>query len=148
MDAHSVKLVQESFEDVAKLGDTAITLFYDELFAIDPSLRKMFKSDMTEQRGKLNAALALVIRSLHAPEKILTPVKALAVKHVSYGVEPGHYTLVGNALLRTLAKGLGDKFTPELRQAWVEAFGTLANIMKEAAYGGVASGQGGIRKAG
>ena len=121
---------------------------YDELFAIDPSLRKMFKSDMSEQRGKLNAALALVIRSLHAPEKILAPVKSLAVKHVGYGVEPVHYTYVGNALLRTLAKGLGDKFTPELRQAWVEAFGTLANIMKEAAYGGAAWDAANMRKAG
>src|SRR5262245_62462516 len=84
---------------------------------------------------KLLAALALVVRSLHTPEKILGPVKKLAVKHVDYGVRPEHYTYVGNALLRTLKKGFGREFTPELSDAWVEAFRMLAKVMKEAAYG-------------
>ena len=148
MDAHSVKLVQDSFEKVAALGDKAVELFYNELFEIDPSLRKMFKEDMTEQRSKLNAALGLVIRSLHAPDKILQPVKTLALKHVDYGVKPVHYTYVGNALLRTLKKGLGDAFTPELRTAWIEAFSMLADIMKEAAYGSAPEGTETLRKAG
>ena len=135
MNAHQVSLVQQSFEKVAGLGEKVAELFYAELFAIDPSLRPMFKGDMKEQHAKLLSALALVIRSLHAPEKIVGPVQRLAVKHLDYGVEPVHYTYVGNALLRTLKKGLGPDFTPELRDAWVEAFGTLAKIMKQAAYG-------------
>ena len=90
---------------------------------------------MREQHKKLLTTLALVVRSLHAPEKILPAVKSLAVKHVGYGVLPEHYTLVGNALLRTLKKGLGPAYTPEVRDAWVEAFRMLAGIMKEAAYG-------------
>ena len=68
---------------------------------------------------------------------ILDPLKALAVRHVGYGVRPEHYTYMGNALLRTLDKGLGEEFTPELRGAWMAAFRTLASIMKEAAYGTV-----------
>ena len=135
MDAHQVKLVQQSFEKVAALGLPAAELFYSELFSIDPSLRAMFKGDLRDQHKKLLAALSLVVRSLHAPEKILEPVQKLAVKHVDYGVTPEHYTFVGNALLRTLTKGLGSDFTPELRTAWVEAFRTLAGIMKSAAYG-------------
>jgi hemoglobin-like flavoprotein len=135
VNAHQVALVQKSFEKVATLGDKAAELFYEELFAIDPSLRRMFKGDMAAQRQKLLAALALVVRSLHSPEKILNPVKQLAVKHVEYGVLPMHYTFVGNALLRTLKKGLGADFTPELCDAWVEAFRMLAKIMKDAAYG-------------
>jgi nitric oxide dioxygenase len=77
-----------------------------------------------------------VVRSLHTPEKIVGAVQQLAVKHLDYGVKPEHYTFVGNALLRTLKKGLSTDFTPELREAWVEAFRMLANIMKQAAYGG------------
>jgi hemoglobin-like flavoprotein len=135
MNPHQVALVQNSFEKAATLGDKVAELFYAELFAIDPALRSMFKGDLSEQRKKLLSALALVVRSLHAPEKILEPVKKLAIKHLDYGVVPEHYTLVGNALLRTLKKGLGADYTPEVRDAWVEAFRALANIMKEAAYG-------------
>ncbi len=135
MDAHQIALVQQSFEKAAALGDKVAEIYYAELFAIDPSLRKMFKGDMREQRQKLLSALALVVRSLHSPEKILNPVKKLAIKHLDYGVQPEHYTYVGNALLRTLKKGLGPEFTPELRNAWVEAFRMLAKVMKQAAYG-------------
>lgn len=135
MDARHITLVQQSFEEVAGLGVKAAELFYAELFAIDPSLRAMFSGDMREQHAKLLAALAFVVRSLHTPDKIMNTVEKLAVAHLDYGVKPEHYTYVGNALLRTLKKGLGAKFTPELCDAWSEAFRTLARIMKEAAYG-------------
>lgn len=135
MDARQIALVQASFEKVATLGVKAAELFYAELFAIDPSLQSMFSGDMKEQHKKLLSALALVVRALHTPEKILHAVEKLAVKHLDYGVEPVHYTYVGNALLRTLKKGLGAEYTPELSDAWTEAFRMLARIMKEAAYG-------------
>lgn len=135
MDARQVALVQQTFEKAAALGEQVADIFYDELFAIDPSLRTMFPGDMKEQKKKLLATLALVIRSLHAPENILKPAQNLAIKHLDYGVRPEHYTFVGNALLRTLKKGLGEAYTAEVRDAWVEAFRTLANIMKDAAYG-------------
>jgi len=136
MDANQVALVQDSFEKAAALGDQVADLFYDELFAIDPTLRAMFKGNMREQKKKLLTTLAFVVRSLHVPEKIMKPAQNLAVKHLDYGVKPEHYTLVGNALLRTLKKGLGAQYTPDVRDAWVEAFRTLAHIMKDAAYGG------------
>ncbi|HML07453.1 MAG TPA: globin family protein [Xanthobacteraceae bacterium] len=135
MNARQTALVQQSFEKVAALGLPAIELFYSELFAIDPSLRSMFKGDMKEQQKKLLSALTLVVRSLHTPEKIIPAVQKLAVKHLDYGVKPEHYTYVGNALLRTLKKGLGAGYTPELSDAWTEAFRLLARVMKEAAYG-------------
>ena len=92
MDSRQVALVQQSFETAAGLREKVAELFYAELFAIDPSLRAMFKGNMREQHKKLLATLALVVRSLHAPEKILPAVKNLAIKHVDYGVEPEHYT--------------------------------------------------------
>ena len=135
MDAHQVSLVQKSFEKAATLGEKVAEIFYAELFAIDPALRSMFKGDMKEQGKKLLTTLAFVVRSLHTPEKIIKAAQQLAVKHIDYGVTAEHYTLVGNALLRTLKKGLGEAYTPELHEAWVAAYKTLSGVMKEAAYG-------------
>ena len=140
MTPQQVLLVQQSFEKLAAMGAPAWERFYSELFMIEPSLKRMFKGDMHEQRKKLLAALALAIRALNAPAKSLDPLKALAVKHVGYGVKAHHYTYMGNALLRTIERGLGKDFTPELRNAWVAAFQTLATIMMEAAYGQNPSG--------
>lgn len=135
MDARKIALVQDSFDKVFALGPQATELFYVELFAIDPSLRAMFPDDLKDQQRKLLSALALVVRSLHTPIKTTDTVEKLAVKHLDYGVEPVHYTYMGNALLRTLKKSLGADFTPELCDAWSDAFRMLARVMKEAAYG-------------
>jgi hemoglobin-like flavoprotein len=94
MDARKISLVQASFEQVATLGVKAAEIFYAELFAIDPSLRAMFKCDMHEQQKKLLNALSLVVRALHTPEKIIGPVEKLAIKHLDCGVQPEHYTYV------------------------------------------------------
>lgn len=139
MDTRKISLVQDSFKKVAAMGTTPAEIFYSELFSIDPSLRMMFKDDIREQQKKLLSALALVVRSLNTPESILGTVETLAVRHVNYGVKPEHYTYVGNALLRTLKKGLGSEFTPEVSDAWVDAFRMLALIMKKAAYGSLHS---------
>jgi hemoglobin-like flavoprotein len=134
MDARKIALVQESFEKLASLGNETAEVFYNELFAIDASLRPMFMGDMRDQNAKLFAALDFIVGSLHAPYQFLDSVESLARKHVTYGVRPEHYTYVGNALLRTLKKQLGPQFTAELCDAWAEAFKTIAKIMKDAAY--------------
>jgi hemoglobin-like flavoprotein len=58
----------------------------------------------------------------------------LARRHVDYGVQPGHYDSVGAALLWTMEQGLGSKFSDEVKAAWASAYGTLSQVMKDAAY--------------
>lgn len=135
MDNRTVALVQQSFEKVAALGLKTSQMFYAELFAIDPSSRSMLSGDMKEQHKKLLPALAYVVRSLHAPEKVLNSVERLARMHVDCGVRLEHYTYVVNALLRTLKKGLSGEFTPEVCDAWTAVFRAVALLMNEATYG-------------
>jgi nitric oxide dioxygenase len=47
-------------------------------------------------------------------------------------VTPEHYDYVGEALLFTLGKGLGDDFTPETKDAWTETYGILSSVMIDA----------------
>ncbi|TIS32963.1 globin domain-containing protein, partial [Mesorhizobium sp.] len=51
----------------------------------------------------------------------------------TYGVEERHYPIVGQALIETLAAGLGTAFTPAVREAWEAAYGLLASVMIAAA---------------
>jgi len=135
MDARKIALVQGSFEKVAAMGVHAAEIFYEELFALDPSLRSMFNGNMRDQHRKLLAVLSIIARSLHAPENFLIDVEKLAVKHLDYGVRLEQYTYFGNALLRTLKSALGPEFTPELCDAWRDAFRMITRVMKDAAYG-------------
>jgi len=135
MNPSQVKLVQESFAKVAPISEQAAVIFYDRLFEVAPAVKAMFPADMTEQRKKLMATLAVVVNGLSSLESILPAASALAVRHVNYVARPEHYPVVGGALLWTLEKGLGEAWTPEVASAWAAAYGTLSNFMIAEAYG-------------
>ena len=133
MTPDQIHLVQKSFAMVAPIADQAAALFYDRLFTLDPALRPMFRGDISEQGKKLMATLAVAVNGLKRPEKIIPTVQHLGRKHAGYGVRPEHYAVVGEALLWTLDKGLGDAFTLETEEAWTAAYTLLATVMQEAA---------------
>ena len=135
MNAAQIKLVQDSFAKVAPISAQAAMLFYDRLFEVAPGVKAMFPADMTEQRKKLMATLAVVVGGLSNLEAVLPAASALAKRHVSYGAKPEHYPVVGGALLWTLEKGLGDAWTPETAAAWTAAYTTLSGYMISEAYG-------------
>jgi|SRR6266478_2863858 len=135
MTPDQVKLVQQSFAKVAPIADQAAVIFYDRLFEVAPQVRAMFPADLTEQRKKLMAMLAVVVNGLGNLETILPAASALATRHVSYGAKAEHYRVVGGALLWTLEKGLGDSWTPDVADAWTAAYGTLSGFMISEAYG-------------
>jgi len=135
MTPEQVTLVQQSFAKVAPISDQAAVIFYDRLFEIAPPVKSMFPADMTEQRKKLMATLAVVVNGLSNLESILPAASALAQRHVAYGAKAEHYPVVGSALLWTLEKGLGDGWTADVAAAWTAAYTTLSGFMIEQAYG-------------
>jgi hemoglobin-like flavoprotein len=128
-----IELVQASWKKVLIVGDAAAHLFYTRLFTLDPSLRAMFRGDMREQGRKLVAMITVAVNGLSRIETLVPAVEALGRRHVGYGVQEHHYATVAEALLWTLEQGLGEDFTPETKQAWVEAYGLLASTMQGAA---------------
>lgn len=134
MTPDQIRRVQDSFRDVVPIRQAAAALFYERLFAIDPSLRALFSStDMPKQGAKLMQALAFVVHGLSQADTLLPTVRELGKRHVGYGVEEHHYPVVGQALVETLAAGLGAAFTHEVREAWQVAYGLLASVMIAAA---------------
>lgn len=134
MTPEKIVLVRSSWQQVLPIKDTAAQLFYGRLFELDPSLRGLFKGDMVEQGRKLMAMINTVVISLDKLAPILETIEEMGRRHVDYGVTEAHYDTVGSALLWTLGQGLGEQFTPAVEAAWVDAYGTLASAMKQAAY--------------
>jgi hemoglobin-like flavoprotein len=133
-------LIRTSWAQVAPIADAAATIFYDRLFELDPSLRALFAhTDMAGQRRNLMQTLTVVVKSIDRLGEILPAVQALGRRHAGYGVKPEHFATVGQALLDTLAVGLGEGFTPDVREAWATAYGVLADVMQEAMADSVAA---------
>jgi nitric oxide dioxygenase len=53
----------------------------------------------------------------------------LGGRHLRYGVRPEHFDVGGDALLWTLEQGLGEAFTPDVREAWAAAWNIVAGAM-------------------
>lgn len=135
MTPEDIERVQSSFAKVAPIAETAAELFYGRLFEIAPEVKPLFRGDMKEQGRKLMTTLAVVVNGLKDLDAVLPAAKALAVKHVDYGVAAAHYAPVGEALVWTLEQGLGADFTEETRDAWLAAYGALSGVMIAEAYG-------------
>ncbi|WP_275785457.1 globin family protein [Pararhizobium gei] len=141
MTPNQIDLVQSSFAKVVPIRETAAELFYGRLFEIAPDVKPMFRGEMKEQGRKLMMTLGIVVNGLKDLQSILPAAETLAVKHNSYGVKPEHYTPVGEALIWTLAQGLGKDFTSEARDAWVAAYTTLSGVMIAASCRNTVSGE-------
>jgi hemoglobin-like flavoprotein len=129
-----VGLIRESWAAVEPIADTAASLFYGRLFELDPAIERLFRrTDMAAQRKVLMQTLTVVVKSLDRLDQIVPAVQALGRRHAGYGVREEHYATVGAALLWTLEQGLGEAFTPPVRDAWATAYGTLASVMIDAA---------------
>ena len=133
MTPEQVQHVRNSFAKVAGMQAQAGAMFYRRLFELEPSLRPLFKGDMTAQGARLMAALRKVVGALDQLERVLPAFRVLGRRHAAYGVRPEHYATVGEALIWTLEQGLGGAFTRETRRAWIDAYAGLAWPMIAAA---------------
>jgi len=136
MNSRSIQLVQDSFQKVLPIADQAMVIFYEQLFTLNPSLKRLFPANeakMGNQRNKLKNMLAAAVAGLSNLPKLVPILQNLGKRHATYGVEDTHYEEVGAALLATLQIGLGADFTPEVKQAWLEVYGVMATTMMEAA---------------
>ncbi|MGO8834389.1 MAG: globin family protein [Roseiarcus sp.] len=134
-----IDFVQSSFAKVVPIADVAADLFYRRLFEIAPEVKPLFHGDMREQGRKLMTTLGVVVNGLKNLDAIVPAARALAIRHVGYGVKAADYAPVGEALIWTLEKGLGAEFNAEVKSAWLAAYGAVSGVMIDAAYGAEAA---------
>ena len=134
MNTQQADLVRSSFALVQPIAPQAAALFYANLFEADPALRGLFTGDMDQQGVRLMSMIGAAVGMLDRPATLLPVLRKLGARHAGYGVTDTHYGTVGAALLKTLDQGLGDAFTPDVREAWTVLYGVIASTMQEAAH--------------
>ena len=133
MQQHTITLVQDSWQKVAAIAPQAAELFYQNLFAADPSLKPLFKGEMPEQGKKLMQMIGAAVGKLNDLPTLVPILQGLGKRHAGYGVQDSHYQTVGAALLKTLGQGLGADFTEEVKEAWTAVYTVMADVMVAAA---------------
>jgi nitric oxide dioxygenase len=129
--ATQIKLVQSSFEHVLPIAEQAGLLFYERVFSLAPGTRALFDDDIAPQAKRTMAAVKTAVDGLGNLDVVGPFLVRLGARHVRYGVRHEHFDVVGAALLWTLEQGLGERFTPAVRDAWAAAWDVIAGAMRE-----------------
>lgn len=106
--------------------------FYRRLFEHHPELRNLF--NQTHQRsGNQPEALARAVWGYAAHIDDLGALKGaianITHKHVSLGVRPEQYAIVGENLLASIVEVLGDAVDAQTLDAWRVAYAQLAEVL-------------------
>lgn len=105
--------------------------FYQRVFQDIPELLNLFNRG-NQASGEQRRALAgsVVAFAEHLTGTSTVPLDAvvnrIAHKHVSLGIAPEQYTVVGQYLLMAVKEVLGDAVTPDVAAAWDEVYWLFA----------------------
>jgi len=126
----NIELLEQSFELVKPHADEFVASFYENLFAAHPEVKPLFaNTNIVKQQKQLLNALVFVVENLRNPDALGKTLTALGNRHVGYGTTPEHYSAVGQALLMSFEQCLQENWTPEVKQAWTDAYGVITVLM-------------------
>ena len=135
MTSQQITLVKHTWQQLKKLDPVIFgDVFYTRLFDVMPEVQHLFRSPRIDQSKKLVAMLAVVVNKLDQLESITPAIEKLAQRHVHYGVEAEHYSVVGQTLLWTLQMALGESWNKEVEDASLACYTLLSEKMIKASY--------------
>ena len=126
------EIVQATVPVLQRYGEAITTVFYRTLFEENPTLFNIFNPANQKNGGQARSLAASILAyaaHIDQLDRLGGMVNRITHKHASLEVQPEHYPIVGDHLLRAIRTVLGEAATPEILEAWAAAYGQLARIM-------------------
>lgn len=124
-------IVEATAAVVAEHLDEITARFYPEMLGARPELLRLFNlgNQATGEQSRALAAsvVAYAVQLIDPSAPSFQHVRTrIAYKHISLGIRPEQYTIVGQYLLGAVAEVLGEAVTPEVGAAWSEVYWLFA----------------------
>ncbi len=129
-------LLKDSFNLIAPRKEEFARHFYTQLFEQYPQTRALFsatEAGMRRQESSLVATLAVVVAGVERGDNLTEIIRSLGARHSRYGAQAAHYPIVGALLIQTFQDLLGDRFTPQMKAAWSQAYEIISTEMLKGA---------------
>lgn len=131
LDARTIDIIKSTIP-LLESANTALTEhFYQRMFRDNPELKDVFNLSHQasgRQPAALFAAVLAYAKNIDNPAVLGAAVERIAHKHTGFAIQPAQYDIVGHHLLETIKELAPDAATPEVIDAWAQAYGALANI--------------------
>lgn len=135
MTPETIKIVKSTAPVVKKKGKEITERMYEIAFNERPEYRRFFENthmkspeEGRKQAAKLAASVYAYASHIDELEKLGNAVEQIAHAHVNTRVIAEQYPVIGECLLAAMKDILGDAATPEVMEAWTEAYNSLADI--------------------
>lgn len=129
----TIDIVKSTAPILDEQGEKLTRHFYERMFKHNPEVAPYFNPAHQQVGGTQQRALAAAICAYAANidnlEVLGEAVELIAQKHASLQIKPDHYPVVGENLLASIQEVLGGAATPDIVEAWGEAYGFLADIL-------------------
>lgn len=131
----TVEIVQSTIPLLAENGEAITRHFYSKLLTENPELNNVFNPANQKKGGQARAladAVFTYANNIDNLEVLLPAVARIAHKHVSLGVTPEQYPIIGGALLSAIQDVAELPDGHPALTAWGEAYGVLAQVLIDA----------------
>ncbi|HEY5881913.1 MAG TPA: globin domain-containing protein [Nakamurella sp.] len=130
----SEAVVKATAAVVAANAEAITAVFYPNMFAAHPELLRVFNqgNQASGEQSKALAAsvVAFAVSMIDPDAPSFDHVRTrIAYKHISLGITPDQYLIVGKYLIGAVAEVLGEAVTPEIAAAWTEVYWLFAVIL-------------------
>ena len=130
MTEQEIKLIKIAWAHFRRVKPEVVAdAFYSKLFLDNPSLRKLFPTDMEAQHEKFIMMLNTIVARLDNLDAVKSEISAMGVRHKTYKVKTTHYKMVEEALVWTLKNGLSNDWNEDTENAWRKCYIILSNAM-------------------
>jgi nitric oxide dioxygenase len=131
LSARSAAVIAATAAVVAEHAEQVTARFYPRMLTERPELLQVFNlanQATGEQSRALAASVVAYAVQLIDPDapSFHHVMTRIAGKHVTLGIRPEQYTIVGHHLLAAIGEVLGDAVTPEVAEAWAEVYWLFA----------------------
>jgi len=128
MNETTKEIIKSTAPVIKEHGEAITTAMYKIMFAKYPEAEALFKDAEPDQYKKLANMVYAYAANIDKLENLQKGIDKVAQIHVNVNILPKHYPWVGESLLGAIKEVLGDAATPEVIDAWEEAYGFLANV--------------------
>ncbi|MBJ2137525.1 NO-inducible flavohemoprotein [Paraglaciecola chathamensis] len=131
LSVHTIATVKSTIPLLESAGVAITDHFYQRMFRLNPELKNIFNMANQangRQQFALFNAIAAYAKNIDNLGVLGEIVERVAQKHTSFFIQPEHYDIVGHHLIETLRELAPEDFTPDVEQAWSEAYGALAEV--------------------
>ena len=128
MNETTTAIIKSTAPVIKEHGEAITTAMYKILFTNHPEAKDLFKDAEPDQYKKLAAMVYAYAANIDNLGALQSGIDKVAQIHVDVKILPKHYPWVGESLLGAIKEVLGDAATPEIMNAWEEAYGFLAKV--------------------